>query len=259
MLYPITSSGDDIRTAQLVYSLLYFLAQFLCFAIFDAARKVPTWVLPLLGLSKRLHSIYVLRLFNDCWAMPTLYAAILAYCKGHLSAGSILFRYAQQSFFAQDNRSCPVPVHYSAALSVKMNILLYLPGVLVILVKSRGVFQTIYQMMIILAVQILVALPFLKEYPREYLQNAFEFSRVFLFKWTVNWRFVPEDVFRSRIFALSLLAAHLTILVAFAFFRWCQNDGGVLQVLQRGLRRPNVGAGAVPVTADGFSSFQGYH
>jgi alpha-1,3-mannosyltransferase len=146
------------------------------------------------------------------------------------------------------NRPSSGSVLGSAALSIKMNILLYLPGVLVILVKSRGVFQTIYQLTIMLAVQILVALPFLQAYPREYLQNAFEF-----------WRFVPENIFLSRTFALSLLATHLTTLIAFAFFRWCQNDGGALRVLQRGLCRPSLGAGVVPVTADGFCSFKHYY
>jgi alpha-1,3-mannosyltransferase len=108
LLYPITSAGDDIRAAQLIYSVLYFLAQFLSFAIFDATGKIPTWVLPLLALSKRLHSIYVLRLFNDCWAIPTLFAAILAYCKGYFTTGSVLFRCVQQSFSLHTTAHPPV-------------------------------------------------------------------------------------------------------------------------------------------------------
>jgi alpha-1,3-mannosyltransferase len=178
---------------------------------------------------------------------------MLAYCKGYFSTGSILLRYGNQSLSYDELQRTP-SLRGSIALSVKMNILLYLPGVLVIIVKSRGVFQTIYHVVVILAVQILLAIPFLKEYPREYLQNAFQFSRVFLFKWTVNWRFVPESVFLSRAFGLSLLGAHLTILIAFALARWCQNDGGALRVLRRGLRRPSLAAGIAPVTPDGFCS-----
>lgn len=41
-----------------------------------------------------------------------------------------------------------------------------------------------------------------------------------MFKWTVNWRFVGEDVFLSRAFAYSLLLAHVCILIFFLQTRW---------------------------------------
>jgi len=36
----------------------------------------------------------------------------------------------------------------------------------------------------------------------------------------VNWRFVPEDIFLSKTFSLSLLALHLALLALFAATRW---------------------------------------
>lgn len=43
-----------------------------------------------------------------------------------------------------------------------------------------------------------------------------------MYKWTVNWRFVGEDVFLSKSFSLALLCAHVTLLAAFIATRWLQ-------------------------------------
>ena len=57
---------------------------------------------------------------------------------------------------------------------------------------------------------------------RSYLSRAFEFSRQFLFKWTVNWRFVGEEQFLSREFSMALIAGHIFVLVLFLATRWLQ-------------------------------------
>ena len=49
---------------------------------------------------------------------------------------------------------------------------------------------------------------------------AFNLGRQFLFKWTVNWRFLPEWLFLSRYFHISLLACHLTVLLLFYLCKW---------------------------------------
>jgi hypothetical protein len=143
----------------------------------------------------------------------------------------------------------------SAALSVKMSILLYLPGLLVILFKRRGLASTLRLMMTIGATQFLLAFTFLREDPWAYLQSSFDLSRVFLYKWTVNWRFVNEQTFLSSTWAKRLLVGHVSVLILFGLFRWCQLDGGVWWVLRRGIRRPRLPAGLVPLTAD-CESFQ---
>lgn len=140
--------------------------------------------------------------------------------------------------------------HNSAALSVKMSVLLYLPGLLVILFKRRGLFSTLIHLVTLSATQVLFAAPFLREDPWGYARSAFDLGRVFLYKWTVNWRLLDEETFLSNRFAMTLLVGHGTVLIAFGLFKWCAPDGGAAKILYRGLRRPFYPPGLVPVTAD---------
>jgi alpha-1,3-mannosyltransferase len=66
---------------------------------------------------------------------------------------------------------------------------------------------------------VLYGYPFRKRAP-SYFARAFELSRAFLYKWTVNWRFVPESTFLSRPFALALLTLHVGLLTLFVYTRW---------------------------------------
>ncbi|KAF8061602.1 glycosyltransferase family 58 protein [Lyophyllum atratum] len=230
ILHDITDSGRNIALAQHIYAGLYVATLALTCAIYRKAGTIPNWVLLILPLSKRLHSVFVLRLFNDCWAVLAVQAAILFYQLGLDDTGTFLF---------------------AAALSVKMSVLLYLPGLLVILFKRRGLLSTLRHIMTITAIQTLLANPFLAEDPWAYLHSAFDLSRVFLYKWTVNWRMVDEETFLSRRWAVGLLVGHVFVLVLFGLFRWCRADGGVWSVFARGLRQPHRPAGGVaPMTPD---------
>ena len=73
---------------------------------------------------------------------------------------------------------------------------------------------------ILMKPQVLLSLPFTLHNPQGYLSRAFEFTRQFFFKWTVNWRFVGEETFLSKNFALTLLAAHISLLALFATTCW---------------------------------------
>lgn len=71
--------------------------------------------------------------------------------------------------------------------------------------------------------QCCIAGPFLftssVEHIKAYWTSAFDFSRRFLYEWTVNWRFLAEPDFSSDRFAKVLLGTHVsTLLVALALF-----------------------------------------
>ena len=44
---------------------------------------------------------------------------------------------------------------------------------------------------------------------KSYFTSAFDLSRQFLYEWTVNWRFIPENVFLSKEFSNNLLFFHV--------------------------------------------------
>ncbi|KAH8924355.1 glycosyltransferase family 58 protein, partial [Atractiella rhizophila] len=215
-LFSLTDGGKSIRTGQIVFGGLYVANLLVVHAILRRC-KVPPWTFPLLSLSKRLHSIYVLRLFNDPVAMFFLYGSVLACMDGMWSLSSSLF---------------------SLALSIKMNILLLLPGYGLVLLLSLGLLPALNHAILMGAFQFVIGLPFLTTHPRSYLTNAFQFSRIFLYKWTVNWRFLPEHIFLDRRFATALLVGHLTTLCYFAHFKWLAAHGGIFSVLRRAMRRP---------------------
>ena len=153
----------------------------------------------MLILSKRLHSIFVLRLFNDCFSVFFLWVAIYVFQRRIWTLGSMA---------------------YSWGLGIKMSLLLALPAIGVILFLARGVQASLKQAWLMAQLQIVIAFPFLPANAMGYLTKAFEFSRQFLFKWTVNWRFVGEDIFLSREFSVSLFVGHITTLALFATTRW---------------------------------------
>ncbi|KAJ7977544.1 Dol-P-Man:Man(5)GlcNAc(2)-PP-Dol alpha-1,3-mannosyltransferase [Quillaja saponaria] len=200
----------EVYPAQILFGVLYIVNLAIVLVIYVKTDVLPWWALGLLSLSKRVHSIFVLRLFNDCFAMTLLHASIvsLLYRRWHL--GLIIF---------------------SGAVSVKMNVLLYAPPLLLLMLKAIDVIGVIFALAGAALVQILLGLPFLVSHPVAYISRAFNLGRVFIHFWSVNFKFIPEPVFISKEFALFLLVAHLTLLIAFANYRWCKHEGGLLKFL----------------------------
>ncbi|CAE6353120.1 unnamed protein product [Rhizoctonia solani] len=230
LLYNFTEGGSlkYLPKIQELYAGLYLFTMAITFLVYRRAG-IPQYVLLLLPLSKRLHSIYVLRLFNDCWAVPLSMGAIHAFQKRYWAIGCILF---------------------GLAVSIKMNVLLYMPAACLILLLTNGLGPSLFYLSLTFFAVLIPSLPFLESHPTEYLINAFDLSRQFLYKWTVNWRFVPEPTFLSVPFAKGLLLCHIALLGAFGFGAWCRKQGGALVVLERALQNPLKEAAIASVSQD---------
>lgn len=63
-------------------------------------------------------------------------------------------------------------------------------------------------------------MPFLLRNPQSYMRSAFNLSREFLFKWTVNLRFVDEKLFLDRRFSALLLSFHIGLVIFWLSTRW---------------------------------------
>ncbi|UZJ52303.1 hypothetical protein CBS101457_001623 [Exobasidium rhododendri] len=211
-----TKGGADIWTGQLIYFALYIACQIAAMATYKAAH-IPPVMLPLLISSKRLHSIFVLRLFNDCWTMTFFYVGVYYICKGKWRLGSTF---------------------YSLALAVKMNMLLYAPALAAIYLRALGLQRSVVEALRVIFIQVLLAVPFLREDARSYLSSAFNLSRSFLYEWTVNLRFLDEETFLDKRAARYLLLGHVVLCAIWMVFRWTGVSKKGLQWLQGNIRRP---------------------
>ena len=117
IVWALTDHGKNIYIGQLLFAFLQALTLSLVFLIYQKA-KMPLSAVFLLFFSKRIHSIYTLRLFNDPVAMLFLYLSLLSLYYKKWSLSGILM---------------------SCAVSVKMNILLFFPGYALVLTRSIGI------------------------------------------------------------------------------------------------------------------------
>lgn len=217
-----STSAKSIRRIQWVFCIFYLLNSLIVLSLYHSIirriRKqedlnqqpsstgtIAVWswrvAMSMTCVSKRLHSIFVLRLFNDAPAMMLLHFSMFLFaCCDAWSLGCAVF---------------------SLAVSIKMNILLFAPGLLLLLLqRNQSLYRTMKHLVICAMVQLILGWPFLSTHPASYIKKAFEFDRVFFYEWTVNWKFLPEELFVSKAWAMTLLLCHLGTLVLLAM-KWC--------------------------------------
>ena len=239
-LYALTQSGVDIITAQYAFLWIYILTLIMVLIIYGRSGNTPPIAIVILILSKRIHSIFVLRVFNDCIAMSLLYGSV------------ILF---QRNAWL---RGCAI---YSLAVSIKMNVLLFAPGLLLLLIQSqKSILRTCACLAVCGSIQLVLAAPFLYTNWRSYLKGAFDLGRVFMFKWTVNWKFLSEDVFTGKPLAVLLLAFTVAVNLWFFAVKWpaafSRNRRKVFERIEGGLSSQRLSERLCPryITATLFTS-----
>ncbi|KAJ5107028.1 Glycosyltransferase ALG3 [Penicillium angulare] len=210
LLYNFTDQGRDILGGQIIFAGIYLSTLIL---VFGCYRKVgaPPYLFPLLVLSKRLHSIFMLRMFNDGIAAFAMWLALYLFLRRQWTLGVVA---------------------WTLGVGVKMTLVLLAPAIAIVSLLSVGLGRSLSLGGTALLVQFYIALPFVKTNAVGYFSRAFELSRQFMFKWTVNWRFVGEETFLSREFSVALLLLHVSILALFSI-GWVKPSGSnVFRFLQ---------------------------
>ena len=212
-----TSEGKDIAAAQLIFSLVHVLVMALALAsVYAYTDSTPRWVVPLAVLSRRAHSIFSLRLFNDGVAMLFAYACVLACCWHLWTLATVAL---------------------ALGVSVKMNVLLFAPGFAIIILDACGLWGAVWRAALFAGIHMALAWPFLAVNPAAYVHRSFDLGRVFLMEWTVNWKFLDEKTFQSPRLAMGLLALTVATWAWFAHTRWSRRRGGLVGLVRTSLYR----------------------
>lgn len=116
ILYYLTDGGRDVFYGQILFMIIYITALGMVMLCYQQAGA-PPYLFPLLVLSKRLHSIFLLRLFNDGIAALAMWGAVLLLMNRKWTAGVVV---------------------WSSGVAVKMTLLLLAPAIAVVTVLSLG-------------------------------------------------------------------------------------------------------------------------
>ena len=207
-----TDNGSNILRAQWFFLWIYLLNAFVVLEIYQNLGDLfkPWTLIPMFLLSHRIHSIFVLRLFNDPIAMLFMYLCIYFLS---MPKDKKLIDNSNKDY---DRKFILSTVFFTLALNTKMNILLFTPAFAYIYYRNFGLFKSAFHAIFFTGFgSILIGGKFLMTDGKAYLMAAFNFSRKFEYKWTVNWRFLSEDFFLDERLHLCLLICHVVCLVIF--------------------------------------------
>lgn len=137
-LYHLTDEGRDILFGQILFAVLYLVTLAVVMVCYRQSGA-PPYLFPLLVLSKRLHSVFVLRLFNDGLAVCAMWIAILLFQNKKWTAGVTA---------------------WTVGVGIKMTLLLLAPAIAVVTVLSLSLVPSIRLGILALLIQVRIPYPF---------------------------------------------------------------------------------------------------
>ena len=202
LIYYLTLKGSPLLSLFL-FMFLYFIMIYIIFKVYDSViPKEYQWIKIFVIISTPMQKAMINHRFNDGLAMIQLYLCLYFLINNQKKG----LYYA--TFF------------YAFALNTKTNILLFLPGLLYTFTKIRGPLFCVIQLIIIILCHLIIGYPFISVNAASYFGKTFDFSREFLYFETLNWQFLPEEIFHSKTFYKILMIAHLSLLLIFLLFKW---------------------------------------
>ena len=133
-LFAWTQDGRDILSGQVIFAALYLTTLAVVISCYRKCRA-PPYLFPLLVLSKRLHSIYMLRLFNDGIAALAMWGCVwLFQRKAWTSAVAV----------------------WSFGVGVKMTLLLLAPAIAMITVLALSLSTSLALGLIAVLIQVCI-------------------------------------------------------------------------------------------------------
>lgn len=195
----LTHEGKLLIVAQAIFLLFHLVLAWVICQLYILA-KLPFWTLTLALFSKRIHSIFLLRLFNDAISSTFAYLSILLLLNEWEIIGALIF---------------------SLAISVKIGPILYWAAFGLRLVLSGGWSNAIPKLFLIAAVQAIVGAPFISEDAGAYFSRSFGGPGNLQRVWSVNWKFLPDSLFYSSAFPFILLIVYLVLMLLFLYKKWC--------------------------------------
>ncbi|CAJ1012689.1 putative ALG3 protein [Leishmania naiffi] len=232
VLYYLTKKGEAIELAQLIYASVYLVTLAMVLRLYSHSGHTWRVIIPLF-VSKRIRSLYVLRLFNDCWAMLFLFAAV-TFIAGHPSGAG---KRSRQWLIGS--------ICFTIAVSIKMNVLLFAPGMLYVMLRTLPLRRVAWYLFICAVWQVVAGMPFLAHNYKAYLSKSFELDRVFMHRWSLNYQFLDAELFTKPGFGQALLAMTAATWVLLWRMRWAPRtyltdaEARVLHPAIADTRRPN--------------------
>lgn len=153
----------------------------------------------MLACSLAAKELAFIQCFNDAW----------------MAFFMVLFVYCQQR-----SHAVLAALFFACSLSIKMSAILMLPGLLLTSVFAYGIPRTFLMVLFIVAFQFVIAIPFLMENHKTYLEQSYDFSRTFSYSCVNAWQIVSKKTYKSSAFSNAMLYITLGLLTSFLLFKW---------------------------------------